>query len=98
LRVVPPAGEFVITLPRAYHAGFNFGCNFSESINIANLQWLPLSHVAMQKYSRLHRDPVFSHEQLVVGIAAATVVNFKREVGPFFVFCFLFFVLFCLLE
>lgn len=34
------AGEFVLTLPRSYHQGFNLGVNFAEATNYANRQWL----------------------------------------------------------
>ncbi|KAJ7450241.1 JmjC-domain-containing protein [Mycena galericulata] len=38
--LVQHAGEFVVTYPRGYHAGFNLGLNCAESVNFALDSWL----------------------------------------------------------
>jgi hypothetical protein len=44
--LVQHAGEFVITYPRGYHAGFNLGFNCAESTNFALESWLELGRKA----------------------------------------------------
>mmetsp|Transcript_35918 Transcript_35918/g.57711 ORF Transcript_35918/g.57711 Transcript_35918/m.57711 type:complete len:591 (-) Transcript_35918:206-1978(-) len=40
-RAVQHEGEFMITFPKSFHAGFNYGFNCAESVNFALLSWVP---------------------------------------------------------
>jgi len=48
-------GEFVITYPRGYHAGFNMGFNCAESVNFALDSWVELGRRAKVCHCVSHR-------------------------------------------
>lgn len=63
------AGEFVITWPASYHAGFNHGLNVAESSNFAIEKWLEsgikaryckcrpyVVHINMERMSELYKN------------------------------------------
>lgn len=62
-------GEFVITFPKAYHAGFNHGFNCNEAVNFAPPDWLPFGQESVDTYREYSRAPVFSHDSLVLRTA-----------------------------
>lgn len=62
------AGEFVVTFPKAYHAGFNHGLNFNEAVNFALPDWLPYARACVQRYREHRKLPVFSHDELLITI------------------------------
>ena len=43
---VQRAGEFIVTYPRGYHAGFNLGFNCAESVNFALQCWIEVGRKA----------------------------------------------------
>ncbi|XP_020094592.1 lysine-specific demethylase JMJ706 isoform X1 [Ananas comosus] len=64
-KAVQKPGEFVITFPRAYHAGFSHGFNCGEAVNFAIGDWFPLGAVASQRYALLNRTPLLPYEELL---------------------------------
>ncbi|EHB11413.1 Lysine-specific demethylase 4D [Heterocephalus glaber] len=46
--VTQEAGEFMVTFPYGYHAGFNHGFNCAEAINFATPRWIDYGKVASQ--------------------------------------------------
>ena len=68
-RAVQRPGEFVITFPKAYHAGFNCGFNCAEAVNIAPIDWLPHGQMAVELYKEQRRKTSISHDKLLLGAA-----------------------------
>lgn len=82
-------GEFVITYPRGYHAGFNMGFNCAESVNFALDSWLELGRRAKVCQCVNHR--YVRLDWLVVGADDAAVseltwmsywANTRKGCGP----------------
>ncbi|XP_051498720.1 lysine-specific demethylase 4C isoform X3 [Apus apus] len=55
-KVTQEAGEFMITFPYGYHAGFNHGFNCAESTNFASIRWIDYGKAA--KLCTCRRDMV----------------------------------------
>ncbi|CAL1402644.1 unnamed protein product [Linum trigynum] len=72
-RVVQHSGEFVLTFPRAYHAGFNCGFNCAEAVNAAPVDWLVHGQNAVELYSEQCRKTSISHDKLLFGAAMDAV-------------------------
>jgi hypothetical protein len=45
-------GEFIITFPAAFHAGFSHGFNCGEAVNVADAHWLPFGRSAVENYRK----------------------------------------------
>lgn len=65
------AGQFVITLPQAYHAGFSHGFNTAEAVNFVLSEWLPYAKLANERYRAMRREPVLDLEDLLMRAAGA---------------------------
>ncbi|KAK4225587.1 Lid2 complex component lid2 [Podospora fimiseda] len=66
------AGQFVITFPQAYHAGFNHGFNFNEAVNFAPADWEPYGLAGVERLQMFRRQPCFSHDELLWAAAEGT--------------------------
>ncbi|CAL9145855.1 unnamed protein product [Musa hybrid cultivar] len=64
-RAVQRPGEFVVTFPRAYHAGFSHGFNCGEAVNFATGGWFPFGAAASKHYASLKRSPLLPYEELL---------------------------------
>lgn len=60
------AGQFIITFPQAYHAGFNHGFNFNEAVNFAPPDWEPYGQLSVLRLQAFRRSPCFSHNELLI--------------------------------
>lgn len=61
--------EFVVTYPKAYHSGLNQGFNLNEAVNFALPDWVMDGLACVRRYQKHARQPVFSHDELLVSIA-----------------------------
>ena len=61
--------EFVLTFPKAYHSGFNHGFNLNEAVNFALPDWVMDGLACVRRYQSFARQPVFSHDELLITIA-----------------------------
>ncbi|PSS11412.1 Lysine-specific demethylase [Actinidia chinensis var. chinensis] len=78
--VLQEPGNFVITFPRSYHAGFNFGLNCAEAVNFAPADWLPHGGFGAELYQLYHKAAVLSHEELLYVVAKS---DFDSKASPY---------------
>ena len=69
-RAVQRPGEFVVTFPRAYHAGFSHGFSIGEAVNFATGDWFLFGAECCERYRRVGRVPIVPHELLICRAAA----------------------------
>ena len=65
-RAVQAPGEFIVTFPRAYHAGFSNGYCLGEAVNFATRDWFPFGGDCCARYRRVRKPPILPHDELVV--------------------------------
>lgn len=77
------AGQFVITFPQAYHAGFNHGFNFNEAVNFAPSDWEPYGRAGVERLQEFRRQPCFSHDELLLTAANRdTTIKSAKWLSP----------------
>merc|ERR1719193_638117 len=59
-RCLQKPGEFVVTFPQAYHAGFNHGYNVAEAVNFATADWFTFGFKSLSWYRTLRKKCTFS--------------------------------------
>jgi len=52
VKITQRPGEFIITFPAAFHAGFSHGFNCGEAVNVADAHWLPFGRAAVEDYRK----------------------------------------------
>ena len=72
-RAAQHSGEFIVTFPRAYHAGFNCGFNCAEAVNVAPVDWLQHGQGVVELYSDQRRKTSISHDKLLLASAREAV-------------------------
>ncbi|KAK3562220.1 hypothetical protein QTP86_030899 [Hemibagrus guttatus] len=63
--ITQESGEFMVTFPYGYHAGFNHGFNCAESTNFATLRWIDYGKMATQTSSK-NKLPTNGHSMLEI--------------------------------
>ncbi|KAK4986772.1 hypothetical protein LTR50_005067 [Elasticomyces elasticus] len=77
------AGQFVVTFPQAYHAGFNHGFNFNEAVNFAPIDWEPFGEAGVERLRTYRRQPCFSHDELLLTAASRDhTIHTARWLAP----------------
>ncbi|KAL5076127.1 hypothetical protein RYX36_015111 [Vicia faba] len=64
-KALQKSGEFVVTFPKAYHAGFSHGFNCGEAVNFAIGDWFPHGAAASKHYAHLKMLPIIPYEELL---------------------------------
>jgi len=62
------AGQFIVTFPQAYHAGFSYGFNCAETVNFATADWIQHGSVSVVDYRLKCKREVFILDRLLFKI------------------------------
>ncbi|CAD7695288.1 unnamed protein product [Ostreobium quekettii] len=78
-RVEQCPGEFVVTFPRSYHAGFSHGFNIGEAVNFVLPEWFPMGSEAVKRYWYLRLGHILPHEEMLCKEAAS--IGYRLSCG-----------------
>jgi hypothetical protein len=78
-RVVHEPRSFIITMPNAYHSGFNTGFNVAESVNFAATKWLPYGSKILKKYQKVSKPVTISQDELLYKILSRNRSNVQED-------------------
>lgn len=60
-------GEYILTFPGAYHAGFSTGLNIGEAVNFVSKSWFDYGFKCQEIYRKSREKiPVFPMEWVIV--------------------------------
>jgi histone demethylase JARID1 len=77
------AGQFVVTFPKAYHAGFNHGFNVNEAVNFAPADWEPFGEEGVRRLRAFRKQPCFSHDEMLLTAASGPCsITTAKWLGP----------------
>merc|ERR1711964_449263 len=68
-RVLQEPGQFVVTWPAAYHAGFSHGFNICEAVNFAVPQWISFGDQCSTAYAHCRRPSPVKFKKMIFNIA-----------------------------
>ena len=74
-RAVQRPGQFIVTLPQAYHAGFSHGFNTAEAVNFMLPDWLPYATASSLRYQMLGKEPVLDVDSILVSALKVPTPN-----------------------
>lgn len=72
-------GEFIITFPKVYHSGFNYGFNVNEAVNFTLPLWVPYSVSAVEEYENVGKECVFDTFALLKKIVGDLITEEGRN-------------------
>ena len=65
-QVLQQPGEFVVTMPAAFHCSVSHGFNCSEQVSFASIEWLPWGRRAATMHALLQSTPQLHFEELIL--------------------------------